>query len=119
MTLCSDKSLLNQNYARYRELAYRLYDRLFKPLQVPEGRVIISPDDDFIPFEALLSDAADPASFLLKKHAFSYAYSMSLLLKSSTPVAATHNSFLGVAPIHYQPYLQLQSLNGADQSLKE
>ncbi len=118
MSLCSDKSKLNQNYVRYRVLAYQLYDKLFKPLDVPEGRVIISPDDHFMPFEALLSDVNAQNSFLLKRHAFSYAYSMGVLLRSRNQVSTTRNSFLGVAPVNYQPYQQLQSLNGADQSLE-
>lgn len=116
MTLCSDRSLLNQNYARYCALAYRLYDRLFKPLQVPEGRVIISPDEYFIPFESLLSDAAVPNSFLIKKYAFSYAYSAGLLMKSNER-ASYGNSFLGIAPVDFQPRLNQQSLDGADLSL--
>lgn len=118
MEICSDRSKLNSSYSRYRTLANRLYETLFKPLNVPEGRVIISADDHLFPFDALLSDVSTPNSFLLKKYAFSYAYSMGVLFKGRTKLTATGNSFLGVAPVNYQTYQQLQSLNGADQSLK-
>ncbi len=117
MMLCSDKSLLNQNYSRYRLLASKLYEKLFRPLNVPKGRVIVSPDDYFISFDALLSSPDDPTSFLLKNYAFSYAYSMGLLTKSVYHSAA-ENSFLGIAPITFKPYLNQQSLIGSDQSLK-
>jgi CHAT domain-containing protein/Tfp pilus assembly protein PilF len=121
MSLCSNESLLkqHQNRARYSYLAYQLYDKLFRPLNVPEGRAIISPDDHFIPFEALLSNVDDPASFLLKKYAFSYAYSMGLLMNSGNRRSSGGDSFLGVAPINYQPYLGLTSLDGSDQSLEK
>lgn len=117
MQLCSDRSLLNQQYPRYRFLAFKFYEQFFKPLKVPPGRVIISPDENFIPYDALLSDPNDPTSFLLKKYAFSYTYSMGLLMKNDVAKDQPGNSFLGIAPVHYQAYLNQQSLDGADLSL--
>jgi len=116
IAICSDKLRLNQDYQRYRSLASGLYENLFASLHVAEGRVIISPDDYFIPFDALISDSSSPSSFLLKKYAFSYSYSMGLQMKYNDDRAGG-KSFLGVAPVNYHPFLQQQPLEGADVSL--
>ena len=118
MILSSNEGLLNQNYQRYNRLAYQLYDKLFRPLNVPEGSVIISPDDHFIPFEALITDANIPGSFLLKKWAFSYVYSVGLLFKSDQNKRSKENSLLGIAPVSYQSYMKQPDLAGGDESLK-
>jgi len=80
--------------------------------------VIISPDDYFIPFDALVSDSTNSSAFLLRNYAFSYTYSMGLQMKASNATAGRGSSFLGVAPVTYRSYLQQQPLEGADQSLK-
>ncbi|WEK35053.1 MAG: CHAT domain-containing protein [Candidatus Pseudobacter hemicellulosilyticus] len=117
MGLVASRSLLNKQYPRYRQLAGSLYDSLFRPLNIGTKRVILSPDDHFIPFELLLTDAADPSSFLVKAHAFSYAYSARFLL-NRTQEQPLANRLLGFAPVHYQQHLQQATLAGADQSLK-
>lgn len=116
LALCADKSLLNRQYPRYKQLAFRLYDTLFHPLQVPPGRVIISPDDHFIPFDALLSDTATGNSFLLRRYAFSYTYSARFLTRPADNRASLKRAFLGAAPVNYanQP-----ALDGSDASLRE
>lgn len=118
LTLSSDKALLNQNYGRYRELAYKIYGSLFKPLSIHTKKVIISPDDHFIPFEILLTDPDNPTSFLLRDHAFSYTYSADFLIKNTHEQPPAVNSLLGVAPVTYHPSLQQQPLTGADFSLE-
>lgn len=115
--LCSDRSALNQNYIRYRTLGFQLYQKLFAPFNIAAGRVIISPDDYFIPFDALLSDINTSSSFLLKNYSFSYTYSMGLQMKFSEQKNSSKNSFLGVAPVIYNNHLKQQPLTGADISL--
>lgn len=117
LTLCADKSLLNQYYDCYETVAYQLYDKLIKPLKIPEGRVIVSLDDHFIPFEALLSDSLDKSSFLARKYIFSYVHSMRVMMKKiNLPTVAEH-TFLGIAPSAYNRNFKLAVLPGADQSL--
>lgn len=118
LRLCADKSLLNQNYSRYQQLAQDFYESFFKPLSIQTKRVIISLDEHFIPFELLLTDRANPASFLLQKHAFSYTYSAGYLIRNSQEQFPVNNTLLGVAPIHYQSYLKQPPLRGADLSLE-
>ncbi|MBA3901824.1 MAG: CHAT domain-containing protein, partial [Bacteroidetes bacterium] len=115
--ICVDRSILNQNYARYSELAHKLYKDLYEPLEIRTKRVIISPDDNFFPFELLLRDKNNPNSFLLEEHAFSYTYSAGYLMKSNKKRSLEMPTFLGMAPVKYQSYLQQVPLNGADLSL--
>lgn len=118
LLLVSDKSLLNRQYRQYTVLAYTLYDRLFKQLDIPTARVIISPDEHFIPFELLVTDSAAGNSFLIKKHAFSYTYSAGFLARAAQSPQPLHSRLLGIAPVTYQPRLALNPLDGADASLK-
>ena len=118
LTIAASKSLFNQNYTRYQQLAYQIYESLFNPLNIPTRRVIISQDDQFIPFESLLTDEKNPTSFLLNDYAFSYTYSAAYLMKSSQEQEPLENALLGVAPVNYASNLQQNSLDGADFSLK-
>jgi CHAT domain-containing protein/tetratricopeptide (TPR) repeat protein len=116
LALSADQSMLNQNYDRYCSLAHVVYRKLFRPLGISPGRVIISPDDYFIPFDALLSDAGSKTSFLAKQYIFSYVYSMRVLMKKGSG-SRNANTFLGVAPVNYKPGSGLSSLPGSDRSL--
>jgi CHAT domain-containing protein len=116
---CSNAGLLNQYHEQYRSLALQLYQRLFQPLHVQTRRVIISPGDIFIPFDALLDDPKSDSSFLIKKHAFSYVYSMRVLMhKDTTGMAVQGSAFLGIAPENYAPSLHLQPLTSSLASLQ-
>ncbi len=118
--ICANPALLNQDYASYRSLAYRLYQSLFQPLAIPTERVVVSPGGEFIPFDALLASPQVPEHFLLTDHAFSYTYSAGWMLKTGLankqPAAP---SFLGFAPVEYAKHLKLATLPGADESLQE
>lgn len=118
LALTSDRGMLNQHYPRWRQLAYLLYDTLFSIFSIPTRSVILSPDDQFIPFDLLLTDPATDTSFLLKRHAFSYAYSVNFLMKEKYDQGPLSSDLLGIAPVAYRPYLRLPSLNGADRSLE-
>lgn len=117
VALSSERSRLNQNYPEYQRLAHTLYGQIYRPLNVGTRRVIISPDDHFLPFELLLTDKNRPQSFLLQDHAFSYTYSAGYLLKNRHESGTVGPSLLGVAPVNYQPHLQQTALQGADHSL--
>jgi len=118
LALCSDKSLLNQNYDRYCKAANLLYQQLFKPLRIAGGRVIVSPDDLFIPFEALISDSRRQTSFLAKQYTFSYVHSMNVLMKNLSSEAAKH-TFFGIAPERYNNNPALSPLPGSAESLQK
>ena len=117
LAICSDKNALNTSYHQYRSVAYKLYQHLFKPLNIPHGRVIISPDDAFIPFEALVTDTTQ-VRYLLQDYIISYTYSAGFLMKKQEKHNNASGYFLGVAPVAYSSWLQQQPLTGSDQSLK-
>lgn len=119
LRLCANEAMLNSNYQRYSWLAYHLYNAVFAPLQLQPGRVIISPDQNFFPFEALLYQKSDPQSYLVKKYAFSYVYSMAMLMQHDNVGRSGSASFLGVAPGTFSAYLKQPALHGSDASLQK
>ncbi len=119
LNLCADRAALNTHYARYRTLAYLLYQHLWQPLGISEKKVIISSDGEFLPFEALVSTPAEDA-FLLKQHVISYTYSANLLMKDNTPRTNNlwSNSFVGFAPETFAASLKQATLNGSKAALE-
>jgi CHAT domain-containing protein/tetratricopeptide (TPR) repeat protein len=117
--LSSDHDRLNQNYSEYLKLAFELYDSLFRPLDIKTKRVVISPDNFFIPFDMLVKESDNPDSFLLNDHAFGYTYSAGYLSKKHQEGSHSKASFLALAPVDFLPHLQQVSLKGSDLSLKK
>jgi CHAT domain-containing protein/tetratricopeptide (TPR) repeat protein len=115
--LCAEKQALINNYSTFATLSHRLYRELFQPLQLPKGKVIICADGFLVPFDALSKDAQGRQP-LLHDHIFDYVYSAGFLLKYFAPAPAQGN-FIGFAPVHFQPYLQVADLKKAGSSLQE
>jgi tetratricopeptide (TPR) repeat protein len=107
--------------ARFLTLGNDLYRQMLAPLHLPAGRLIVSPDGSFIPFETLSRSAAQP-DYLVKTYAFSYAYSANLLLRKNTKSTQTAGfltgDFLGVSPVSFAPALGQATLAGSDDALK-
>jgi tetratricopeptide (TPR) repeat protein/CHAT domain-containing protein len=117
LQMCSDKEALNRNYSAYMTLAHKLYNKLIKPLDIPTRRILISQDDHFIPFEALVPDTVERSNFLIHEYAISYTYSASYLMKNAKK-NVVDDTWLGVTPVKYSSSLSLLPLPGAEQSLK-
>lgn len=105
LKFCSNSDSLNKHFPAFLALSNQLYNTIFKPLELTEGRVTISYDDQFLPFEAL-SRSSKKDDFLVEHLAISYAYSANFQIKS----IGTKNqqsswfssvSFLGVAPVNF------------------
>jgi len=113
----SDPILLNSHYDEFIKTAGNLYSLLVN--QLPAGtRLIISPDGQYFPFEALVSDIKTPR-FLIYDHAISYAYSAGYLSDDvSSDKKNTPAFLLGMAPVHFASSLQLPDLPASDQSLR-
>jgi len=86
---------------------------------VPDGRIIISPDGQYFPFEALITtNDNQQATYFLNDHAISYTYSISFLLNNFNPVSPlTSKDFLGIAPVNYPADFSLAALPVSDRSL--
>ena len=117
LAFCSDKEALNSDHDSYVRLANQIYKKLFAPLKITTTRLIVSQDDHFIPFEALIPDPAAPSDYLLKQYAITYTYSVGYLMQNRNRTRAK-DSWLGVTPIKFSSSLNVPSLLGADQSLK-
>lgn len=116
--LCKDRQLLNASYNRYANLANILYKKLFEPFNIPKGKVIVSPDLNFIPLDALVKDKAGKA-FLVYDYAFDYTYSAGYLVKTMKKTTTqTGAGFLGIAPESFASNLSLAKLHGSVSSLE-
>lgn len=119
--LLADGNAQNRNFGQYKTLAYSLHRQLLAPLGLPDGRVVVSPDGFFLPLDAL-SRRADQPDFLVNHYAFSYTYSVRLLLKDPDRAASwnftgSQRAFLGMAPIAFPA--GLSPLPGSDDALTQ
>ena len=115
--LLSDPAALNRQFPRYQALSFTLYRQLLAPLRLPEGRVVVSPDGFFLPFESL-NQRPNPSApdWLVNHYAFSYAYSARLLLKDR-PTTTPDRAFFGMAPVQFAG--GLSPLAGSDAVLRQ
>jgi CHAT domain-containing protein len=118
----SNQDLLNREFPGYTRTASHLYKLIFENNPVPNGRVVVSPDGHYFPFEALVTNNL-PASpiYFINDHAVSYTYSARYLLNNFATDASSGygKNFLGVAPVQYPPAFSLAELPGSDGSLKK
>ncbi|QJW89550.1 CHAT domain-containing protein [Spirosoma taeanense] len=119
MPLLSSPDNMNRQFGKFLTLSHGLYQQLLAPLKLPAGRVIVSPDGFFLPFEALSRSAQQP-DYAVKDYAFSYAYSAGLLLKNRThsPSLSPVGDFLGVAPVQFSPAMNQLALINSDNFLE-
>ena len=116
----ADQNLLNSGFGRFKNTASHLYNLIFEYNPVPNGRIIISQDDNYFPFEALVKDSDKGDAYFLKDHAVSYTYSARFLMNEFDSYSnVSSQDFLGFAPVHYAPAMQLSSLPGSDVSLEK
>lgn len=97
-------------------VANKLYQLIYAPLNIPVGRVIISQDNYFLPFGALVADV-ERQKFLVEDYAFSYTYSANILFREKEKQLSFNKNLLGFSPIHYNNSLKLNTLSGSDQVL--
>lgn len=116
----SDAGLMNRKFNDFVKTATALYQLIFRNLPVPGNRIIISPDGQYFPFEALVtSRPGQPPAWFLNDHAVSYTYSARFLMNDFTsPPATTGKSFMGIAPVSYPSSFSLAALPGSDLSLR-
>ena len=119
-TFISAPSVRSDQFVEFVHTAIHLYSIIFLDKVLPAGRIIISPDGPYYPFEALVNNGqVSKPSYFLQKHATSYTYSARYLLNQSVKDhAQTSPLFLGFAPVNYSQISQLSSLPESDQSLE-
>jgi CHAT domain-containing protein len=118
VTYLSNRELQNNQWETFTATAHQLYQLLFRQDPLPAGRIIISPDGPYFPFEALLT-STQPLVYFLQDHAVSYTYSARYLLNDFA--GATNKkakNFMGVAPVHCAGP-GLAELLGSDEALEK
>ena len=116
----SDYDLLNRHFTEFLNTSNYLYRLIFQKNPVPAGRIIVSPDGYYFPFEALVTNNSAGVHYFLYDHAVSYTYSARYLMNWFALNSTSHfRNFIGVAPTNYFPGANLASLPGSDRSLKQ
>jgi tetratricopeptide (TPR) repeat protein len=116
----SNRDLLNRNFGGFVSVSRGLYRLVFQNNPVPSGRIIISPDGYYFPFEALVTSNSATIDYFVYDHAVSYTYSARYLLNQfAANSEVSFRNFLGIAPIHYLPSTHLTPLLGSDHSLRQ
>ncbi|MBV8252870.1 MAG: CHAT domain-containing protein [Chitinophaga sp.] len=115
--LLTQRTMTAADYRQYTILSWKMYQQLVAPLQLKQGSVIVSPDEFFLPLEALHTDTSQRNSLLVQQYAFSYVYSARSLIKRARIHNGAAYDFLGVAPVNYATEMQVQPLLGADRSV--
>ena len=110
----------NRDMKGWLATAFRLYRMLFPRDTIPAGRIIVSPDGRYFPFEALVTrdDGQGAPAYFLLDHAVSYTYSARYLLNGAGEQDDPGSGdFMGIAPVSYAARLDLPALSGSDASL--
>lgn len=121
ISYCTDKEAINKEYNQFVDVSNRLYQFLFSGTNIDPGRIIISLDGKFFPFEALINKkTANSITYFVRDHSVSYTYSVKFLLtKNESLNRSTDKEFLGVAPVHFKAGLELPQLSKSDASLRK
>ena len=115
--LCSYEPTLNNQFLSFASLSHSLYKLLFQPLKIPQGKVVICPDNFLIPFEALCTDNSGN-NFLINDYIFSYVYSARYLLKTYNTYPPQAD-FIGFAPASFKAYSNIADLKQSGDALKQ
>ena len=117
----SNGALLNSNLTAFKNISHNLHQLIFQNTQLPAGRIIISPDVNYFPFESLVTSNTDePLKYFLTDYAVSYTYSARYLLNVFNSVDNKKSlDFLGIAPVKYPSGFNLAALPGSELSLQK
>lgn len=115
-----DPSKCNSDFKGFIGSANGLYHLIFDSVVI-DGSLVISPDDNNFPFEALVTAFNNNRpEYLIKSRAVTYTYSAGfLLLDFNTAQNTTSPIILGMAPVQYPAQFGLASLHGSDESVRK
>ncbi|HKP31172.1 MAG TPA: CHAT domain-containing tetratricopeptide repeat protein, partial [Chitinophagaceae bacterium] len=117
--MLSNGEMMNMQFGKFMSTANKLYNLVFSNSKIPAGRIIISPDGKYFPFESLVTNVVGgQPQYLIDNNSVSYTYSAGFLLNqfSFSHDRGTKN-FLGVAPVKFASSQSLSMLTGSDVSL--
>jgi CHAT domain-containing protein len=116
----SDAELLNRDFDGFTKVSRSLHKLVFDEVNIPAGRIIVSPGGIHFPFEALIINKGGKPEYFVEHYAISYTYSTGFLLQLKKEQDANPKAirFLGVAPVQFSAAMQLATLPNSDQSLR-
>lgn len=120
--LLSSPAQLNRHFDEFVQSAGQLQQLIFPDNLLPSGRIIISPEGRYFPFESLITGGSiSKPVYFLNNHSVSYTYSARYLLDdfSSSTLPASSGSLLGIAPMQYASNTGLAALPGSGRSLEK
>ena len=112
----SNPDLLNRDLYSFTEISNQLYQLIFRNINLPSGRIIISPYGRYFPFESLVT-SKQPLTYFLENFAVSYTYSARYLFNNFQASTVNPGTFFGLAPVRYSNQ-KLATLSGSDKSLR-
>lgn len=122
MTYISDAERSNRDMPGFVRTSDALYRLLFADSSAPGGRIVISPDGNYFPYEALVvNNSVKHPVYFLADHPVCYTYSARYFLDTTIDAvaAADGKEFMGIAPVQYASYLHLPDLPGSNGSLDQ
>lgn len=122
MAYVSDAERLNRDMPGFVRTADALYRLLFPENSAPGGRIVVSPDGSYFPFEALVvNNSVRHPAYFLDDHPICYTYSARYFLDTTVENVAVSGGkeFMGIAPVQYASYLHLPDLPGSNGSLDQ
>lgn len=116
----SNADLGNRDYDGLVKTGQQLYKIIFDKVNLPEGRIIISPDGKYLPFESLITNTnTSTPEYFLNNHFVSYTYSVRFLINDfKKNTSYSKGNFLGFAPVQFPAAFNLTQLSGSDASLE-
>jgi len=122
VTYISDAERSNRDMPGFVRTSDELYRLLFPDGSAPGGRIVVSPDGNYFPYEALVvNNSVRHPVYFLDDHPVCYTYSARYFLDTTIDAAAAADGkeFMGIAPVQYASYLHLPDLPGSNGSLDQ
>lgn len=120
LSYLSDGVAGNIHFNEFTKVSTQLYRLLFAGVDLRKGRIFISPDGHYFPFEALITSfEKGTAKYFLTDFAVTYVYSARYLLNDfGSESIDDSRKIIGFAPVAFTDG-NLGSLAGSDVSLKK
>jgi len=114
----SDAVSNNSHFNDFISVSRQLYSLLFGHANIPAGRIIISPDGHFFPFESLVTSYSNgTVKYFLNDYSVNYTYSARYMLNDFEGDGNIgYKRFIGFAPVTFREK-SLVDLTGSDVSL--
>lgn len=120
LSYLSDAAAGNTHFNEFAKISQKLYRVLFDGLDIQNGRIIVSPDGHYFPFEALITSfERGVPRYLVHDFAVTYVYSARYLTNSFARENIDESKqIIGFAPVTFIG-TDLADLPGSDISLKK